>query len=334
MTAHHVGQTFGWGGAYPASMRAVVGVTDGAWAAYLRDRPHLAEANFWLPSGMGFNAITSGEPFLFKTHWPDNRIVGGGFLSGFTRLKVSEAWEIFGEGNGVGSPFNLLERIRHYRREKHLDAAEPDTVIGCILLRNLFFAAPGQELGGPPDFGKPIVTWKKYDLEAPSGHYVAEAFRSMQTNARIDIAWSDSDLTLAVGGLTRGLPRLVTPRVGQGAFKGLLLTSYHRRCAITGGRIRPTLEAAHIRPVAHEGEHRVDNGLLLRSDVHTLFDSGYLGVDHRHRLRVSPRLRSEWGNGQEFYNLASQSIDIPDRRADRPSREAIEWHMDEVFLSA
>ena len=103
------------------------------------------------------------------------------------------------------------------------------------------------------------MTWKKYDLEAPLGHCVAEAFRSMQTNARIDIAWSDSDLTL---------------------------------------------EAAHIRPVAHEGEHRVDNGLLLRSD------------------------------GQEFYNLARQAIDIPERRADRPSREAIEWHMDEVFLSA
>jgi len=44
----------------------------------------------------------------------------------------------------------------------------------------------------PPDFGKTIVTWKKYDLEAPSGHYVAEAFRSMQSNARLDIAWSDS----------------------------------------------------------------------------------------------------------------------------------------------
>jgi len=94
------------------------------------------------------------------------------------------------------------------------------------------------------------------------------------------------------------------------------------------------LEAAHIRPVVREGEHRVDNGLLLRSDVHTLFDCGYLGVDHQHRLRVSPRLRSEWGNGQEFYDLASRAIDIPDRRVDRPSREAIDWHMDEVFLSA
>jgi len=49
------------------------------------------------------------------------------------------------------------------------------------------------------------------------------------------------------------------------------------------------------------GEHRVDNGWQRpRSDVHTLFDAGYLGVDPQHRLHVSRQLRQEFGNGEEF----------------------------------
>jgi putative restriction endonuclease len=47
--------------------------------------------------------------------------------------------------------------------------------------------------------------------------------------------------------------------------------------------------------VAEGGEHRLDNGLLPRSDVHTLFDRGYLAVDSRHRLLVSPRLHEDFG---------------------------------------
>lgn len=128
-----------------------------------------------------------------------------------------------------------------------------------------------------------------------------------------------------------GDPRLIAPRLGQGSFKAVVLDAYHRTCAITNTRIRPVLEAAHIRPVASGGEHRVDNGLLLRSDVHTLFDNGYLGVDRRYRLRVSPKLRTEFGNGESFYALAGESIALPERRADRPSREFLEWHNDTVF---
>ena len=94
------------------------------------------------------------------------------------------------------------------------------------------------------------------------------------------------------------------------------------------------LQAAHIRPVARGGEHRLDNGLLLRSDIHTLFDRGYLGVDPQHRLLVSPRLRAEFSNGDQFYAKEGQVIDLPEHRTDRPGREFLEWHLDEVFLKA
>lgn len=123
---------------------------------------------------------------------------------------------------------------------------------------------------------------------------------------------------------------------GQRAFQGVVLSAYGYRCAVTGDKIRPVLQAAHIRPLPQGGEHRLDNGLLLRSDVHTLFDRGYLGVDPKLRLLVSPRLRREFGNGEEFYAraLSGEPIATPNRRADRPNREFLEWHLDEVFLAS
>ena len=71
--------------------------------------------------------------------------------------------------------------------------------------------------------------------------------------------------------------------------------------------------------------------MLLRSDVHTLFDRGYLAVDPRYRLLVSPRPREDFHNGDQFYALAGQVIDLPEQRADRPNRDFLEWHLGEVF---
>ena len=96
-------------------MRAYVGVTDTEWRRFLADRPHLDEVNFWRPSGRGFAALAVGEPFFFKARHPMNYIVGGGLFSGFERMTTSEAWDLFGEANGVASLEELRRRIAHYR---------------------------------------------------------------------------------------------------------------------------------------------------------------------------------------------------------------------------
>ena len=69
------------------------------------------------------------------------------------------------------------------------------------------------------------------------------------------------------------------PRLGQGAFRVLVTDAYRRRCTISNERTLPVLEAAHIRPYADNGPHQLSNGLLLRSDLHRLFDLGYFTVD-------------------------------------------------------
>jgi putative restriction endonuclease len=80
----------------------------------------------------------------------------------------------------------------------------------------------------------------------------------------------------------------------------------------------------------------VANGLALRSDLHRLYDRGYLGVDTDFRLRVSPRLGLQYGNGVDLYEREERGelIRLPARAADRPDLAALDWHMSTVFLRA
>lgn len=320
-------------------VRTYVGVTDRDWAAFLTERPDLDEVNFWLPNpNTGFAALKLGEPFLFKTHYPDNSLVGGGFFEGYVPLRVREAWDFFGEGNGVPDADTLLAKTGKYRRSqspsgqtpgRELDQANP--TIGCVMLNGVTWFGDWS-LPGPPSFAKNIVRGKGY--EAGTDSVVDLALQRLLAERTVPDV-TDLEHPAVVLGPTHGTPRLVVPRMNQGAFRAVVLDVYESRCAITGHRLRPTLQAAHIRPVSHGGEHRVDNGLLLRSDVHTLFDLGYVTVDPSYRLRVSPRLREDFGNGDDLYarESAGARIALPRGRGNRPSREALEWHGDTTFLA-
>lgn len=107
---------------------------------------------------------------------------------------------------------------------------------------------------------------------------------------------------------------------------------YQRQCAVTREKVLPALEAAHIRPVSQGGVHRVDNGLLLRTDVHTLFDRGYVTVTPDYKFRVSTRLKGDFHNGEYYYQFQGNPLWLPQTPKDRPLREFLEWHADTVFL--
>jgi len=308
-------------------VRAYVGVTDNTWFRFLAARPLVTEVNFWQPSGgREFRVLSPGEPFFFKTHYPHNRVVGGGFFSDSARLTVSEAWEFFGEANGADSIEQMRARIGHYRHAP-INTGE-DPVIGCLFVRDVRFFSEDEAVVPPPRFARPIVQGKSYDMADPS---VASYFAELLQRILGAVVELDFSQPWHRPGPVFGDPRLAPYRLGQRSFQAVVLNAYHRRCAISGTHIPPVLQAAHIRPVTKGGEHRLDNGLLLRSDIHTLFDRGYLGVDPSHCLHVSPRLRADFSNGDQFYAKAGQVIELPERRLDRPSREFLEWHLDEVF---
>jgi putative restriction endonuclease len=131
-----------------------------------------------------------------------------------------------------------------------------------------------------------------------------------------------------------GAPQLTRPRLGQSGFQVVVTDAYQRRCAITGERTLPTLEAAHILPYAEHGPHDVQNGLLLRSDFHKLFDKGLVTIKSDFTVEVSPSIHQLWFNGKASYRLNGQPMaNLPDDPELRPARRFLEWHNNERFQS-
>jgi len=117
-------------------------------------------------------------------------------------------------------------------------------------------------------------------------------------------------------------PAYFRPRLGQGTFRVIVTDAYERRCAITGERTLPVLEAAHIKPCGSGGPHELENGLFLPSDLHTLFDQGYLTVDaDQLKVVVSSRIREEFENGRDYYHLRGRAIRLPRESDSLPSHE-------------
>lgn len=211
-------------------MRVYVGVTDWDWYRFLQARG-ATEVNFWQPTGgRRFRAIDPGSPFLFKTHYSHgNRLVGGGFLSGWASLPMSQAWDFFGEGNGCGSEVEMRARIGRYRGR--LDDGRQDPEIGCIMLRDVRFFVPDEAVEPPTGWSGNIVQGRSYDLASAEGSYLEEVLAMLLTRQ----ANADDGPTL-VPGEVFGTPRLMPVRVGQAAFKALVQEAYGRRCAVRQDR--------------------------------------------------------------------------------------------------
>jgi putative restriction endonuclease len=307
-------------------MKLWVGVTDGDWYRFLSQRPHLDEVNFWQPGGnREFNALSPGELFLFKLHYPENAIVGGGFFATSSILPCSLAWETFGEQNGASTYAEMRRRIEKYRRS----SPEPheDYKVGCIILEQPFFLDRSEWVAVPSSFARNIVQGKTYDFGSQDGRMLWDSVQAtLRTRNVSDEVSSEGPRPVY------GEPVLVRPRIGQGAFRVLVTDTYQRRCAITREKALPVLQAAHIRPVAEGGQHQIENGLLLRSDIHALFDRGYVTVSPDLRFRVSQRLKTDFDNGENYFQLQGTRIWVPPHVRDQPSREVLEWHADKVYI--
>lgn len=133
---------------------------------------------------------------------------------------------------------------------------------------------------------------------------------------------------------TRAVWQLAQVRLGQGVFRVLVTEAYERRCSITGERTLPVLQASHIKPFSQEGEHRVSNGLLLRADLHILFDQGLVTVTPEHEVLVSDAIKERFENGRDYYALRGQKLKVvPTTRRDQPNPELLRWHNEALFVA-
>jgi putative restriction endonuclease len=128
-----------------------------------------------------------------------------------------------------------------------------------------------------------------------------------------------------------GEPILTLPRLGQGAFRILVTDAYERRCTITNERTLPALDAAHIIPYSEYNDNSVSNGILLRRDLHALFDKGYITITPAMAVEVSRKIKEEFENGKDYYRLHGSNIRLPMNPKNKPNNRYLEWHNINVY---
>lgn len=303
-------------------MKFWLGVTDNRWFDFVSNG-NFNEVNFWQPSSRApFSNLPAGTPFFFKLKRPNNHIAGGGFFSHYTTLPLAQAWDFFGQENGAES----LQHFAGLIADNANATVGLDRTIGCTVVSNVFYLPRERWISVDRTFPKPIMVGKQYEsTEGPgavlwesierAAHFAYGAYEVREEAPR----YGDAFLQRA--------------RLGQGAFRSLVLDAYQRRCALTGESTLPVLEAAHIRPYADQGQHLISNGLLMRSDFHKLFDLGLVTVDPQYRIHVSAKIRDQYFNGKAYYRLDGQELTVlPENVGNRPDAAALRWHNEKRFV--
>lgn len=298
--------------------------TDSDWFDFLSAQPGIDEVNFWQPGGKsGFHAIRAGELFCFRLKSPRNAIGGYGVFSHASKLPISLAWEAFGAKNGAPTLEVLRKRVIGYRDDV---GPHEDFVFGCRIVVQPVFLPPEKWIRQPASFKAGIQVGKVFSTDEQEGRELWEALIGLGDIVPLRTPGFAEDQPRF------GEPTLIKPRLGQGAFRIAVTDAYQRSCAVSRGKVLPALEAAHIKPYAAGGTHEISNGILLRRDIHSVFDAGYVTVDEDLKFVVSDRVRTDFNNGSEYRKLHGTTLFLPQAPANRPDRTALRWHNEEKFL--
>lgn len=305
-------------------MKGYIAVTDNGWYEHLRRHPGPQDANFWRPSTRAVR-LDVGTPFLFKLKAPNHAIGGFGYFARFSILPDWLAWETFAEANGVETLAELQGKLSKIQKGAGIKA-DAGGRIGCCLIAEAVFFEADDWVAVPSDWKPNIQTGSRYDLGSGEGLRVWN--ECLHRAAGVAPNASASHETEA----RYGKPATTLPRLGQGIFRVSVLDAYDRACAVTQEHSLPVLDAAHIVPYANGGQHLVSNGLSLRSDIHRLFDRGYVTVDEDHRFIVGSRLRDDFENGHSYYKHHGTGLTLPNDARLRPSEASLDWHRTNAFL--
>jgi len=132
------------------------------------------------------------------------------------------------------------------------------------------------------------------------------------------------------------LQQLTSRVVRDRVFRRVVLRAYDARCAMTGLKIingggRAEVDAAHIRPVQHNGPDIVNNGIALSGTAHWMFDRGLIGLSDDLEILVSRQV-NDIASVQAFVNRSGRATP-PRRPADRPHPHFLRWHRENCFKS-
>ena len=278
-----------------------IAITDRTWYDYQRSHGFIDEVNFWTPSKNGPNQISPGDYFVFKLKGEGDLIGGFGTFVEYKFQSLEDTWTEFGRKNGCDNKVDFLNTLRSFDSNNGTDC-------GCVVLKDVVY------------FEDPVNRVSVGIKAKPAQLYAYERIAPFPFD---DYLVSTGNFSLVPTNAKEKTTQSVTERKGQGAFHAAVSRAYNGQCCVTGETTPELLQAAHIQDYINKDSNHIQNGLLLRIDIHKLFDSGMLLIDNHYKVHISSQVKSA-----AYTQYDNQSISLPAKQSERPSLAALKFKED------
>ena len=266
------------------------------------------------PGSLVLNVVDEGDHFY---------IVGGGYFLNWGELKPVEAWERFGVRNGYSSFDDLKEEIAK-------QGGNADSTLISTILFGTFIFSRHEVLMVPDEFKAEFSGGKSrfmLSVNEPLGRYLERMLRDRRAGLNSDEYSSD----------WRGIYYLAARHVEHSDIDGFyaaVLAAYNFKCAVTGSEVQPLLDVANIQPCYSNTFQSVQNGILMRTDLHRLFSEGYITLRYTQDLSaievmVSKTIKTV--GGADYLQYDGRRLTLPADKTKWPKREYLEWHQHKCF---
>jgi putative restriction endonuclease len=290
-------------------MMIAIAPTDIDWFQFLKQRLNFSAINFWTDRPWNPRRINEGDKFYFLLKAPIRKIGGYANFVYYENLTIEEAWQKFGRGNGVNSLYEL--------GVKATGELEPDftTEIGCLVLENPVFLEI-EDYFHPTEYNLSFsnqISKLKYYSQLNQINFASDykqvGFSFASFNSKENYEFKESSRVK-----------------GQSKFRQSLTKFYNQQGAISGETCLTILDAVHINPHINENKNHIKNGVLLRSDLHKLFDEGLLTITPDYKVVIADELATS-----DYYKYNHQQINLPEATTLYPSQQLLKFHNQYIF---
>ena len=282
-------------------MSFIIAPTDLEWFEFQKMNQFNDKINFWTPTDWRFKALQPGEMVVFEMKGPGPAMIGGyGAVLEYRFQSLDKTWKEFGRRNGYENKSALVGALSKHNT---FDASQG---IGCLVLGDVVFFDSPVPVPKGIIFSKNTVKYSKYDVPFP--------FAKLSPVV--------NDFVLVQNTKKKKKIQSVSQREGQSQFHTMVSVAYGHKCCISGEETPELLQAAHIQDYISKDSHHIQNGLLLRVDLHTLFDNGLLAIDSNYKVHVSSLVKSP-----EYQKYDNCTISLPMNPSHHPSVAALNFKL-------
>jgi len=297
-------------------MEHYIVVTDKKWFDFLNSNGINNNVNFWRKDTR--TPKVDSKQYVFFKIKGEKHIAGRGRFNRFLVLNRTDAIEHAKKGNnGFDTSGNKELKISNVVSK----IVNDNDRLGCLVLDDLEFLNQRDYYKISEELFHPQTQQGKYvdEIEIAELLNLFTQQFSDEINAKIpEIEAEDEfDPSNLEDKRHYSLKTLVLRR-GQKKFRNQLLNLYQNQCAVTNTKVIDVLEAAHISPYSGKASNVPQNGIILRADIHALFDLNLIKFTENYEIDVSEKLKNSI-----YWQYNSKTLFLPILRANRPSKKAL-----------